>query len=72
MALCCKLIDIAIDDGISGQKFYLNYRNAHRFKKDELSDDKDIIDSQTCELRAAKACHLVFKLLEKEIHKWWD
>lgn len=40
MELCCKLIDIAIDDGISGQKFYLNYRNAHRFKKDELSDDK--------------------------------
>lgn len=72
MELCCKLIDIAIDDGISGQKFYLNYRNAHRFKKNELSDDKDIIDSQTCELRAAKACHLVFKLLEKEIHKWWD
>lgn len=70
MELCCQLIDIVVDE--SYRKIpIVNYKNAYRFNKEfELSDDKDIMNLH--KLRKKKAFHLIFKLLDKEMCRWWD
>ena len=70
MELCCQLIDIVVDE--SYRKIpIVNYKNACRFNKEfELSDDKDIMNLH--KLRKKKAFHLIFKLLDKEMCRWWD
>lgn len=72
MELCCQLIDIVVDE--SYRKIpIVNYKNAYRFNKEfELSDDKDIMNLHIRELRKKKAFHLIFKLLDKEMCRWWD
>jgi len=76
MRLCCRLIDIICWGGLTKEytrsfRKYVNVRNADRFK-DVPTWDRSYLYGKAQELRYKKAYSLLFKILYRNVMKWWD
>jgi len=76
MRLCCRLIDIICWGGLTKDytrsfRKYVNIRNADRFK-DVPKWDRAYLFAEAQELRYKKAYSLLFKILYRNVMKWWD
>lgn len=73
MQLACRLIDISTTD-YELTFDSVNERNAYRYgiEMNEYGDEDAMIDMQREELYKAKAYRLLWRLLDRNMKKWWD